>query len=147
VRWQFHYAQTFCPLTFEVSVVGSDQAACPRPDTTLVLCPAFSYVYQATGSAPHVAVIPFPAVCCITGRAFVQVRITDTGGCPHNALQLFARSGCFVPCRSYSSFPNIPLIDSCDLFGVTPTIAVTADCCNATPTQRPSWGKMKLLYR
>ena len=57
-----------CPLTFEVSVVASDQASCPAPDTANVICPPFTYVYSATGGPPHVATIPFPGGCCITNN-------------------------------------------------------------------------------
>jgi hypothetical protein len=143
VKWQFY---TQCPVTFEVSVVGSDHAACPRPDTTTVLCPAFSYLYDGSGPPPNIAVIPFPPGCCIFGQAFVQVRVTDDGGCPKGRISFFV-TDCNPQCRSYLSNPDFPLVDSCELLGTAPTVAVTADCCSGTPTHRPSWGRIKTLYR
>jgi len=148
LRWQIRYYTSLCPLTFEVTIVASDHGTCPRPDTTLVLCPPFTSVYAASGSAPHVATIPFPPGCCLDGPAFVRVRIIDTGGCGFGTLAFFARScSITVPCRSYVSFAGTPLDDACTVLGDSPTIAVDASCCASTPARRTSWGGLKLHYR
>ena len=147
VRWGFGYYSTLCPLTFEVSVVASDQASCPAPDTANVICPPFTFVYAATDGPPHVATIPFPGGCCITAPVFLKVRIVDTGGCGRGTVGFFAHGPCTGPCRSYATFPGAPLEDSCTLMGLSPTIAADADCCTATPSLRPSWGGVKLRYR
>lgn len=148
VSWQFTYpGQVLCPITFEVSVVGSDHAACPRPDTTQVLCPPFTYVYAATGGPPHVAVIPLPGGCCVSGQAFVRVTIKDTDGCGPGMLAFVAHIPCTGPCLAYASFTGGPLDDVCNYWDGSPQIAVAADCCTGTPTHRPSWGGLRLHYR
>ena len=147
LRWQIHYNSSLCPLTFEVTVVGSDHGACPRPDTTKIVCPTFTFIYLATGGPPHIATIPFPPGCCVTGQAFVRVRINDMGGCIPGTVGVFARGPCTGPCRSYASYLGSPLDDSCNLLGATPTIAVDADCCSPTPARGRSWGELKLHYR
>src|SRR5262245_27759019 len=45
VKWQFDFKSPPCPVTFEVSVVPTDHADCPKPDTTQSLCPPFRHVY------------------------------------------------------------------------------------------------------
>jgi hypothetical protein len=147
VLWQFRYYSTLCPLTFEVSVVATDHAPCPKPDTMSALCQPFTYVYQATGGPPHIVTIPIPGGCCITGQAFVKVKLVDTGGCPTGQLAFFEAAPCRGTCRSYSTFPDYPLDDSCNLFDANPTITVSADCCPITPVGRRSWGSIKLHYR
>lgn len=147
VAWRFKYYLAPCPLTLEVSVVGTDQAACPHPVDTQVICPSFTFVYTPTGDPSPVVTIPMPAGCCISAQAFVRVRIVNTGGCGTGTLAFFARGPCSAPCRSYASSPLFPLDDSCNALGMSPTITVGADCCGATPGGRPTWGGLKTHYR
>ena len=148
VSWRFKYYQTQCPLRFEVSVVKSDQSACPKPDSAQVLCGPTTFTYVPTGDPSPTVTMPMPAACCITSPAFLRVHITNTGGCGQSRLGFFAWApGYPTPCRSYASIPGYPLQDSSDLLGMMPTITVAAECCNATPVRRQSWGGTKVLYR
>ena len=145
IWWIRFHTAAVCPITFEVTIVASDHAACPRPDDSIVLCPSVTHVYQPTGSPPFFATVPLPAGCCIAEPAFVRVRIVDTGGC---GITLGLGMGqCAGPCLSYTTGPEYPFQDSCDLFGVAPSINVAADCCTPTPARPRSWGGLKLIYR
>jgi hypothetical protein len=56
------------------------------------LCPPFTYLWEATGAPPHTVTIPIPGGCCITGQAFVEVTLVDTGGCAPGLLAFRGRS-------------------------------------------------------
>ena len=147
--WRLRYFGTAqCALTFELTIVASDGASCPKPDTTHVICAPMTFVYTPTGNASPTITVPLPAGCCITVPAFIRWRVVNTGGCGVTQLGFFAYApGFAVPCRSYASSPVFPFDDSTNNLGMYPTIAVAAQCCSPTPTRTHTWGGLKLRYR
>src|SRR5262245_24961154 len=61
-----------CVAHLRVSVVAArGGAACPAPDTTLVLCPAFEVTLTSGVEEYDTYTIPFPQGCCVSEDAFV----------------------------------------------------------------------------
>jgi hypothetical protein len=148
--------RTFVVCTFQVrvSVVGATNDPCPAPNESDVICPPTLVDVTAPGTASFEATIPLPPGCCVTRPAFVCVQFLyddclAQGALPGPPILSTPVVGC-ASCTNYfsthSQFPN--LMDWCDLgVGYNLWYAIDADCCDPTPTNEHSWGRVKQIYR
>ena len=146
-----------CMAHLHVSVVAArGDPACPTPDTTRVLCPAFGFTAVSGVEEYETYAIPFPADCCVSEDAFVLIRFEDLDACRNGTFGgsfIVATNLLCANCEEYVIVANSDpgFADWCALLGGPDDhslwIQLDADCCATTPTRPRSWGTIKTLYR
>jgi hypothetical protein len=143
------YYPEACALFVEVSIVGANNAdpSCPVPDLSNVICAPLPYVLDPTlGPGLYDWSMALPNACCITSDAFLAIKVTGFGACTSYAPQLVTDDVC-DPCHSWNFYG--PYVDeACEIgFPGNYSHYVESDCCESTPTNVGSWGRVKTLYR
>jgi hypothetical protein len=138
------------PVAISVVRAGGDPA-CRTPIPTDVLCGPIGYNLAPGAAGNFQFTMPLLAGCCITDDAFIVVNFTAAGaGCATSATRprLITSNVCNA-CVSYNIYPGGGPDDLCTDIGFpgNPNMWAEVDCCNVVPTDRQSWGRMKMLYR
>jgi len=150
------WASLPCMAHLRLSVVAAGgDAACPAPDTTRVLCPAFEFTALSGAGSYEEYTIPFPAGCCVAQGAFVLIQFQDFDVCKRangGSSGIIASQSASVACDQYVTIGNDApgLVDWYSILGAVGNslwIQLDADCCAPTPARSRSWGSIKTLYR
>lgn len=142
-----------CSAQAQVLIVGaSGTSGCLAPDTTQVLCGPTTYTISSPSASLQLHSLPIPDGCCISGDAFLLVRFSGFGQCSSLSTGpgLAASTGSCVSCAQYVTAAGIypTMTEWCSAGAGSPMwFSIAADCCMATPTQRHSWGRLKMMYR
>ena len=143
---------TACSLSLRVSVVGwLGTASCPRPNAAQVLCGPVEQIVADVAGEPGAYTVPLPPGCCIQQKAYLCLEVLDG---PANALDLgfgTAGTGCVACVQRWEGGILPPgTWDLCDAsYGLGQNVVLWADagCCDVTPAERHSWGRLKVTYR
>ena len=141
-----------CSVPVQISVVAAVGATgCYRLDPLQNLCVPLNYNLAPGAPGNYIFTLGLPTGCCINGPAFIGINFVAPGpGCPTSATwpRLVTTAVC-NPCVSYNIYPPAGFDDLCVDVGLLGNVAMfaDADCCDATPSQGSTWGRVKVLYR
>ncbi|HEY2954786.1 MAG TPA: hypothetical protein VGK89_06020 [Candidatus Eisenbacteria bacterium] len=140
---------TVCTFSVEVTIVGAKTGSgCAlEPDPSVVLCGPVVADITSPSTLSFTASVPLPANCCITGPAFLRIRLLSAGNCASPSSPFWGFAGPCISCRSFIEDPPSPQGEACaDGWAANPVQWVDADCCDPTPSLHRTWGSLKTLY-
>ena len=151
-----------CTQHVTVSVVGTKPggAGCLVPDESHLLCTSASFTLTAPSPGAYNVALPLPSGCCIDQPVFLSFNFYDVSTCypGYSQVGLVVVGLPCASCETWNFYPNSggpgDAHDEMCTAASWPSGAgnifmyADAECCNlVTPTERGTWGRIKILYR